>query len=92
PSTTFVLLEDNADLDAITISWQAVTFPIEAPVTYAVQFDVPSDITGSNAWLHATRFEVGQDVLSKTFLVRDLNKIAADLGLPADKANKLIVR
>jgi len=92
PSTTFVLLEDNADADAITISWDKVTFPIEAPVTYAVQFDVPSDVTGSNAWLHATRIEVGQDVLSKTFSVRDFNKIATDLGLPIDKASKLIVR
>lgn len=92
PSTTFVLLEDNADTDAITISWDKVTFPVEAPVTYAVQFDVPSDITGSNAWLHATRIEVGQDVLTKTFTVRDFNKIATDLGLPVDKANKLIVR
>ncbi|MDQ6470166.1 SusE domain-containing protein [Flavobacterium sp. LHD-80] len=92
PSTTIVLLEDNADKNAITISWDAVTFPIEAPVTYAVQFDVPSDITGANAWLKATRIEVGQDVLTKSFSVRDLNKIATDLGMQPSKANKLVVR
>jgi hypothetical protein len=92
PSSTIVLLEDNADNNALTISWEAVTFPIEAPVTYAVQFDVPADITGSNAWLKATRFEVGQDVLTKTFSVRDLNKIATDLGLQPNSAGKLIVR
>jgi hypothetical protein len=92
PSSTIVLLEDKADDNAITISWQAVTFPIEAPVIYAVQFDVPSDITGTNAWLKATRFEVGEDVLSKSFTVRDLNKIATDLGLQPNSASKLIVR
>ncbi len=92
PSTTIVLLEDNADKNALTVSWDAVAFPIEAPVTYAVQFDVPSDITGANAWLKATRIEVGQDVLTKSFSVRDLNKIATDLGLQPNKANKLIVR
>jgi hypothetical protein len=92
PSSTIVLLEDNADNNAITISWEAVTFPIEAPVTYAVQFDVPADITGSNAWLKATRFEVGQDVLTKSFSVRDLNKIATDLGIQPNLVGKLIVR
>ncbi|MBF4492264.1 SusE domain-containing protein [Flavobacterium sp. MR2016-29] len=92
PSSKIVLLEDKADDNAITISWEAVTFPIEAPVTYAVQFDVPADITGSSAWLKATRFEVGQDVLSKSFSVRDLNKIATDLGLQPNSAGKLIVR
>ncbi|KAF2336274.1 SusE domain-containing protein [Flavobacterium daemonense] len=92
PSSTIVLLEDNADQNALTVSWDAVTFPIAAPVTYAVQFDVPSDITGANAWLKATRFEVGQDVLTKSFSVRDLNKIATDLGIPPSKAGKLVVR
>ena len=92
PSSTIVLLEDNAEENALTISWEAVKFPIEAPVMYAVQFDVPSDITGANAWLKATRFEVGEDVLTKSFSVRDLNKIATDLGLPTNTANKLIVR
>ncbi|MEN2398275.1 SusE domain-containing protein [Flavobacterium sp. MC2016-06] len=91
-STTLVLTEDTADDSVLLLSWPAVTFPIAAPVTYAVQFDLIGDTSGSTAWQKAKRIEVGEDVLSKSFLGQDLNKIAVDLGLPADAAGKLVVR
>lgn len=91
-SSTLVLTEDNADENALLVSWPQVTFPIAAPVTYAIQFDLIADTSGSNAWQKAKRIEVGQDVLSKTFMGIDLNKIATDLGLAPDVAGKLVVR
>lgn len=91
-TSTLVLTEDTADDSVLLVSWPAVEFPIDAPVTYAVQFDLISDTSGSNAWQKAKRVEVGEDVLSKQFLAVDLNKIAVDLGLPIDKAGKLVVR
>ncbi|KQB38697.1 SusE domain-containing protein [Flavobacterium aquidurense] len=91
-SSTIVLTEDTADNNALLISWPKVTFPIDAPVTYAIQFDLINDTSGANAWQKAKRIEVGQDVLSKAFIGSELNKIATDLGLPIDAAGKLVVR
>lgn len=91
-TSTLVLTEDTADNNVLLVSWPTVTFPIAAPVTYAVEFDLISDTSGSNAWQKAKRIEVGQDVLSKAFIGSELNKIAVDLGLAPDVAGKLVVR
>lgn len=91
-ASAIVLTEENADENAITIAWQAVMFPVEAPVLYSVQFDLPINTKGNKAWLTANSFEAGNDVLSKTFTVRDLNKIATDLGLKIDEVGKLALR
>lgn len=91
-STKIVLTEDTADDQVLLVSWPEVTFPIDAPVTYALQFDLVGDTSGANAWLKAKRIEVGTDVLSKTLIGQELNKIAVDLGLPIDVEGKLVVR
>lgn len=90
--STIVLTETTADNDAVTISWPAVVFPVEAPVLYTVQFDLTANTQGKNAWLNAKAFEAGNDVLSKSFTVRDLNKIATDLGLKANVAGAISAR
>lgn len=91
-STKIVLTEDTAEDQVLLVSWPEVTFPIEAPVTYALQFDLVGDTSGANAWQKAKRIEVGTDVLSKTLIGEELNKIAVDLGLPIDVEGKLVVR
>ncbi len=91
-STSIVLKEDTSDDAALLVSWPKVTFPIAAPVTYAVQFDLTTDIKGSEAWLHAKRIVVGEDVLSKSFTGAELNKIATDLGLKTDVSGELVIR
>jgi hypothetical protein len=91
-ASTIVLTEDTADDNATTIAWSAVVFPVEAPVLYTVQFDLPDNLKGKNAWLNAKAFEAGNDVLSKSFSQRDLNKIATDLGLKPDIASKIAIR
>ncbi|MDA6072201.1 SusE domain-containing protein [Flavobacterium sp. AC] len=91
-SSTLVLTEDSADDNVLLVSWPKVTFPIDAPVTYAVEFDLIGDTSGTTAWQKAKRIVVGEDVLSKAFIGLDLNKIAVDLGLPPDVAGKLVVR
>ncbi len=90
--STIVLTEDTADNTAVIIDWQAVAFPIEAPVLYKVQFDLKANTTGEKAWLNAKTIEAGNDVLSKSFTVRDLNKIAVDLGMLPDVSSELAVR
>jgi hypothetical protein len=91
-SSTIVLKEDTSEQSALLVSWPKVTYPIAAPVTYAIQFDLPTDITGSEAWAKAKRVDVGEDVLSKSFTGFELNKIATDLGLKPNVAGELVIR
>lgn len=90
--STIVLNEDTADDNATTIAWPAVVFPVEAPVLYTVQFDLPDNLKGKNAWLNAEAYEAGNDVLSKSFTQSDLNQIATDLGVKPNIASKIAVR
>ncbi|MBF4464646.1 SusE domain-containing protein [Flavobacterium sp. LC2016-12] len=91
-SKTIVLKEDESDQQALLVSWPKVTYPIAAPVTYALQFDLTTDVKGSEAWGKAKRVEVGEDVLSKSFTVFELNKIATELGLKPNVAGELVIR
>lgn len=91
-ATNLVLTEATEDNPVELFSWPAVTFPVGTAVTYTLQFDLITDITGPTAWQKAKRIVVGEDVLSKAFLGRDLNKIAIDLGLSPGLSGKLIVR
>ncbi|KAF2332346.1 SusE domain-containing protein [Flavobacterium ginsenosidimutans] len=91
-TSTLVLTEDTAADQVLLVSWPEVAFPIEAPVTYAIQFDLVGDTSGANAWMKAKRIEVGTDVLSRALIGEELNKIAVDLGLPINVEGKLVVR
>jgi hypothetical protein len=91
-ANTIVLKTTTASQPVVAFSWPEVVFPIQAPVTYALEFDIPSDVSGSTAWGKAIRVEAGEDVLSKSLLGEDLNKMAIKLGLPVDVASKIVVR
>jgi hypothetical protein len=91
-SNTVVLSPENKYQPVTAISWQGVEFPVDAPVTYALQFDVPSDTIGNTAWKHAKRVVLGEDVLSKSLLGSELNTIAKNLGLAIDVAGQIVVR
>lgn len=91
-ANTIVLAVDTETDPAVALSWPSVVYPIQAPVTYALQFDLPDNIIGEKAWSTATRLVVGEDVLSKSLLGAELNKIALKLGLPTGKAGKIAVR
>lgn len=87
-----VLTPDNKYETVTTISWPAVDFPIDAPVTYALQIDVANDTIGTTAWSNAVNFAAGEDVLSKSFTGAELNTIALNMGFPQDVASQLVVR
>jgi len=91
-ASTIVLTENAADNNATNIDWPAVVFPVEGPVLYKVQFDIPANTKGPNAWLNAKVYEAGNDVLGKSFTVRDLNKIATDLGLKPNVSGSIAIR
>lgn len=91
-ANTLILTEDNANEVVELFNWPTVTYPIDAPVTYVLQFDLIGNTSGNNAWQNSKRIAVGEDVLSKSFIGKDLNKIAIDLGLQPDVEGKLAVR
>ncbi|MGQ1891492.1 SusE domain-containing protein [Thermophagus sp. OGC60D27] len=81
-----ILSDDNASDNALTISWPAVLFSIDAPVSYSVQFAINQE------WASGVRQEIGSDVYSATFTVEELNTIVLELGLEADKESSVDVR
>lgn len=87
-----VLNLDNQFQDVMTISWPAVAFPVDAPVTYRLQFDRTADISGDNGWANAITVNAGESALSRSFSGAELNDIAHDLGLESDVAGTLVVR
>jgi hypothetical protein len=91
-ATTIVIDADNNFQPVTTLSWQDVVFPVNAPVTYALQFDIPTDTLGANAWANSHRVEVGEAVLSKSFTGKDLNAMALALGLQYDTPGQIVVR
>lgn len=90
--SSVVINEENVNQDVITISWPAVVFPVDAPVTYAVQFDLPTDTIGDKAWQNAVKIDAGSNTLSKSLLGSDLNKIALKLGLKVATVADLVIR
>jgi starch-binding outer membrane protein SusE/F len=92
-SNNVVLSAANNDSSVITISWPAVIFKVDAPVTYTLQLDVPADTVGGSAWSNAVSVEAGKDVTSKSYKGSDLNTIAlSKLGLMPDSVNTIVVR
>ncbi len=81
------------DSTVISFSWPAVAYKIQAPVTYTLELDVPTDTLGNSAWANAVKIVVGQDVLAKSFKGVDLNTLAlTGLGLPKDSINTVVAR
>ncbi len=88
-----VLQQESQDQPAIAVSWNKVSFPVEeAPVEYSLQFDIPSDTLGENAWQNAITLPAGTEVLSKELSVEQLNTMAQDLGLPIGEEATMVVR
>lgn len=91
-TTSLLLVQEEQNEPALTVSWPEVIYPIDAPVDYTVQFGVPSDTIGENGWENAISFNAGKDVFSKSFQGLDINQIAEELGLQTDVEGNMVVR
>ncbi len=81
-----VLLDDNAVKEAINISWPAVSYAIDAPVTYTVQF------ARNGQWAEAVSRIIGFDILSISIETEDLNAIAIELGIQPNAEGVVDIR
>jgi len=91
-ATSVTLSKANDTTSVVTFSWPAVKYTIKASVTYTLQIDVPADTVGTNAWANAKKIVVGNDVLSKSYLGKDLNTLATDMGIAPGTEGTLVVR
>ncbi|QCR22789.1 SusE domain-containing protein [Pontibacter sp. SGAir0037] len=91
-ATSLVLTEENAEGQALNVTWPEVKYPVQAPVTYSIQVTLPADTIGANAWKNAFEKEIGDDATTASFTVKELNDIAKNLGLQADAEGTIAIR
>jgi starch-binding outer membrane protein SusE/F len=92
-TNSVVITATNDSSSIISFSWPSVSYGIKAPVTYSLQFDVPSDTTTTTPWSKATEILIGNDILTKSMLGVDLNNIAINsLGLDPGVVGNVVVR
>jgi starch-binding outer membrane protein SusE/F len=87
-----VITEENKIETLLQVSWDAVTFPVEGPVTYTLQFETPNDTSGATGWTEAVKKEIGEDMLSTTYSGTELNEIALELGIAPGEEGTIVVR
>ena len=78
---SLILVQEEQNEPKLTISWPEVIFPVDAPVEYSLQFDIPADTVGETAWNNAIVINAGTDVYSKSFQGLDINQIAENSAL-----------
>lgn len=90
---TIILTAENDSVEVVSFSWDAVSYGIEAPVTYSLQFTSPADTIGAAAWANAQELVVGNDILTRGLMGYDLNRITINgLGMEAGVDARLSVR
>lgn len=89
---TVTLTEENMNETVVEFSWPAVVYPVTAPVTYTLQFDIPLDTTGSSGWANAIERGAGEDALSAALTGGELNAIASDLGIEHGTESTIVMR
>jgi hypothetical protein len=90
-SSDSVVLAAARDNDTVlTFQWPAVTYGQEVAVTYTVQFLPAADTAGG--WGNAQTVAAGNDVLTLSFLGKDLNNMASTMGLTPGSDNPVAVR
>jgi hypothetical protein len=87
-----VITEENKIETLLQVSWEAVVFPVEGPVTYTIQFDTPNDTSGANGWAEAVSRDIGEDLFSTAYSGEELNEIALQLGLEPGQEGSIVIR
>ncbi len=88
--TDIVVTEENLEDKLVTFSWGAVQYPVNAAVTYSLEFANPQDTL--DGWKNTVEKEVGEDVLTAQISGQELNEVAAELGLEPGEKHNIAVR
>lgn len=92
-SADISLSDDNAERNVVTFSFNAADYGVKVIPSYTLQFALPADTSGENAWSNAIEFKIAADSLRKTFKGTDFNALlAVQMLLPVDVSTKIAVR
>lgn len=93
-SVSSVTLTDALALaKVVTFSFSKADYGISVVPTYTLQFDVPSDTSGANAWANSVDIKLSGDSLHRAFSGAEFNTLlAAQLLLPTGVNSTIVVR
>lgn len=92
-ASTLVLSEATDASRVVTFSFKAPDYGIKVVPVYTLQFDVPADTTGANAWGKAINVKLAADSLQKSYTGADFNALlSVQLLLPTGVKSTLVVR
>jgi hypothetical protein len=93
-SASSVVLSPTTDAaNVVTFSFKAADYGLAIVPTYSLEFDVPSDTTGTSAWGNAIIVKLSEGALEKAYLGADFNSLLANqLMLPTGAVSTVVVR
>jgi hypothetical protein len=91
-ASEIVITDENKVETLLQVSWKAIQFPVEGPVTYTLQFETAADTSGVNGWSGAISREIGEDLLASSFSGAELNDIANQLGFEPGVEGGIAIR
>ncbi len=93
-SAAAVVLTSATDAtNVVTFSFKAANFGVSVIPTYSLEFDVPADTLGANAWANAISVKLATGILEKAYMGADFNSLLANqLLLPTGAVSTLVVR
>jgi len=91
-SNTLVLTQPNENNEAVKFTWPVADFGKKPVVSYTLQLTTPADTSGANAWSKAKSIVVGNNILTYSFIVKDLNALMNSINLVAGTPNDVLVR
>ncbi|TCD08621.1 hypothetical protein EZ449_11430 [Pedobacter frigidisoli] len=93
-SVSSVVLSAATDASTVvTFNFKAASFGANVVPTYSLEFDLPADTSGANAWANAVIVKLPAGTLSKAYLGSDFNSLLANqLLLPTGTVSTLAIR
>lgn len=92
-ASSVVLTAATDAANVVTFSFNAANFGATVVPTYSLEFDLPADTTGANAWANAVVVKLPEGTLSKVYTGADFNSLTSvQLNLPTGTLSTLAVR
>ncbi|RYF14636.1 MAG: hypothetical protein EOO42_17675, partial [Flavobacteriales bacterium] len=91
--STVTLTAANDASNVVTFNFSPADFGASVVPSYALEFALPADTTGPNAWSKSVLVKLPAGVLEKTYLGADFNSLLVNqLEVPTDVVSNLAVR
>ncbi|WP_256011738.1 SusE domain-containing protein [Desertivirga xinjiangensis] len=89
-----VVLSANTDNSkVVTFKFNKPDYGVKVVPTFTLQFDVPADTTGENAWGKAVDVKLTGDSTEKSYTGKDFNSLLVNqLKLPTGTQSEIVVR